>query len=158
MLFGTLLLDQASKIVVLLLMEPGESIPLLSDYVHITFVRNSGAAFGLLSGNRIPFVFTTSLAIVALLFLFFQSRRKRTDLSSSLVLVLGGALGNLIDRIRLSEVVDFIDLGWKNVRWPVFNVADVAVTAGVFLFCYRSISARRPRDESSVGSGDGPAA
>ncbi len=150
-LCGTLLLDQASKAVVSLLMQPGESAPIISGVVHVTFVRNSGAAFGLLSGNRVPFVFTTILAIVALLFLLFQFRQRRADLYSSLVLVLGGALGNLVDRVRLGDVVDFIDLGWKNVRWPVFNVADIAVTVGVLLFCYRSLFSRRTSDESECG-------
>ena len=81
-LLGTLLLDQVSKLAVLLFMQTGESIPLLSDVVRLTFVRNSGAAFGLLSGNRIPFLFTTFLAIVALLFLVVRSRRTRADLSN----------------------------------------------------------------------------
>ena len=142
-LLGTLLLDQVSKLAVLLFMQTGESISLLSDVVRLTFVRNSGAAFGLLSGNRIPFLFTTFLAIVALLFLVVRSRRTRADLSFYLVLVLAGAIGNMIDRLRFGEVIDFIDIGGKNVRWPVFNVADSAVTVGVLLFLYRSL-VRRP--------------
>jgi signal peptidase II len=145
-LLGTLLLDQVSKLAILLLMQPGESIPLLSDLVRITFVRNSGAAFGLLSGNRIPFLLTTCLAIAALLFLLFRSRGSGAHISSYLVLVLAGAVGNLIDRLRLGEVVDFIDIGWKNVRWPVFNLADAAVTVGVLLFLYRSLFRRRPAE------------
>ena len=145
-LLGTLLLDQVSKLAVLLFMQTGESIPLLSDVVRLTFVRNSGAAFGLLSGNRIPFLFTTFLAIVALLFLVVRSRRTRADLSFYLVLVLAGAIGNMIDRLRFGEVIDFIDIGGKNVRWPVFNVADSAVTVGVLLFLYRSL-VRRPDAE-----------
>jgi signal peptidase II len=142
-LLGTLLLDQISKLAILLFMQPGESIPLLSDFVRITFVRNSGAAFGLLSGNKMTFLFTSSLAIAALLFLFFRSRRTRADISSYLVLVIAGAIGNLIDRLRLGEVVDFVDIGWKNVRWPVFNVADAAVTVGVLFFLYRCLVRRR---------------
>ena len=145
-LLGTLLLDQVSKLAVLLFMQTGESISLLSDVVRLTFVRNSGAAFGLLSGNRIPFLFTTFLAIVALLFLVVRSRRTRADLSFYLVLVLAGAIGNMIDRLRFGEVIDFIDIGGKNVRWPVFNVADSAVTVGVLLFLYRSL-VRRPDAE-----------
>ena len=147
-LCGTLLLDQISKSVVSSFMRPGESILVISDAVRITLVRNSGAAFGLLSGNRIPFIFTTILAVAALLFLLFQFRQRRADLSSSLVLVLGGALGNLVDRIRHGEVVDFLDVGWGGVRWPVFNVADIAVTVGVLLFCYRSVFSRRPPGET----------
>lgn len=146
MLLCALLLDQGSKLAVLHLMRPGESIPILSDVVRLTFVRNSGAAFGLLSGSRITFLLTGFLAIVALLFLFFRSRRTKAALSSYLVLVIGGAVGNMIDRLRLGEVVDFVDIGWKNVRWPVFNVADAAVTVGVLLFLYHSLLQRRPAE------------
>jgi signal peptidase II len=138
-LCSVLLLDQASKVAVLLLMQPGESVPVISDFVRLTFVRNSGAAFGMLSGNNVPFVFTTLLAMAAVVFLIFRSMRSGSQFSFPLELVLGGALGNLVDRVRLGEVVDFIDMGWKGHRWPVFNVADIAVTAGVILFCYYSI-------------------
>lgn len=142
---GTLLLDQISKLAVLFLMQPGESIPLLSDFVRITFVRNSGAAFGLLSGNSVAFLLLmTTLAIVALLFLLLRSRRDDVRVSYYLILVLAGAVGNLLDRLRFGEVVDFIDIGWKNVRWPVFNLADSAVTVGVLLFLYHSLLRRRP--------------
>lgn len=120
-------------------MQPGDSVPLVSDFVRLTFVRNSGTAFGLLSGNNLALVFTTLLAIAALLILVFRSRKTDGRLAFPLVLVLGGALGNLIDRIRLGEVIDFIDIGFESFRWPVFNVADIAVTLGVALFCYHSI-------------------
>ncbi|UCF78931.1 MAG: signal peptidase II [Candidatus Eiseniibacteriota bacterium] len=150
LLCGTLLLDQASKALASLLMQRGESIKVISDAVRLTLVHNSGAAFGLLSGNRVPFVLTTLFAVAALVFLLTQLRKRRTDVSLPLVLVLGGALGNLIDRVRFGEVVDFIDLGWKNVRWPVFNVADIAVTLGVALFCYRTIFQKRPSDRSAA--------
>lgn len=141
-LCSTLLLDQASKVAVLRLMQPGDSLHIFSDVVKLTFVRNSGAAFGMLSGNNLTFVFTTLLAMAAVVYLIFRSRRTGGRFSFSLVLVLGGALGNLVDRLRVGEVIDFIDVGWKAHRWPVFNVADVAVTAGVILFCYHSIFSR----------------
>ncbi|MFH0778859.1 MAG: signal peptidase II [Candidatus Eisenbacteria bacterium] len=140
---GTLLLDQATKVLVVLFMDPGQSVALISDFARLTFVKNSGAAFGLLSGNRFPFVFTTVLAVVALVFFLVESKRKGTRDSLALSLILAGASGNLIDRLRLREVVDFMDLGWKDVRWPVFNVADIAITVGVFLFCYRLVFGKR---------------
>ncbi|MCX5801736.1 MAG: signal peptidase II [Candidatus Eisenbacteria bacterium] len=145
-LSGTLLLDQVSKLVVLRLMQPGQSIPLLTDFVRLTFVRNSGVVFGLLSGHRTPLILTTFLTILVLLFLIFRSRRSRPGMSFSLVLVLAGAIGNLIDRLRLGGVVDFIDVGWKSVRWPVFNVADTAVTVGVLLFLYHSLLTWHPAE------------
>jgi signal peptidase II len=145
-LSGTLLLDQVSKLVVLRLMQPGQSIPILTDFVRLTSVRNSGVVFGFLAGHRTPLIFTTFLTILVLLFLVFRSRRSRAGASFSLVLVLAGAIGNLIDRLRLGAVVDFIDVGWKSVRWPVFNVADAAVTVGVLLFLYHSLLTRHPAE------------
>jgi signal peptidase II len=93
----------------------------------------------MLSGNNLPLVLTTLLAAAAVVFLIFRSKKTGNQLSMPLVLVLGGAVGNLVDRVRLGEVVDFIDMGWKLHRWPVYNVADIAITVGVVLFCYRSI-------------------
>ena len=138
-LCSVLLLDQASKAAVLLMMRPGSSIPIVSDFVRLTLVHNSGAAFGMLSGNNLPLAFTSVLAAAAVVFLIFRSKKTGDRFSVPLVFVLGGALGNLVDRVRLGEVVDFIDMGWKLHRWPVYNVADVAITVGVVLFCYRSI-------------------
>ncbi len=138
-LCSVLLLDQASKAAALHLMRRGESVPVISDFVRLTLVQNSGAAFGMLSGNNMPLVLTSLLAAAAVVFLILRSRRTGSRLSMPLVLVLGGAVGNLADRVRLGEVVDFIDMGWGLHRWPVFNVADIAITAGVVLFCYHSI-------------------
>jgi signal peptidase II len=142
-LFCTLLIDQASKAAVILLMQPGESVPVISDFARLTFVRNTGTVFGLLSGNNLPLIFTTLIATAALVFLVWRSRKSDGRLTFPLVLVLAGALGNLADRLRLGQVVDFLDLGVGHVRWPVFNVADIAVTVGVVLFCYRSIFSER---------------
>jgi len=140
---SVLLLDQASKFAVLLLMRRGESVPVVSDFVRLTLVQNSGAAFGMLSGRNLPLVLTTLLAAAAVVFLILRSRRQGSPFSFPLTLVLGGALGNLADRLRLGEVVDFVDMGWKLHRWPVFNVADIAITAGVVLFCYHSIFSKK---------------
>ncbi len=141
---ATLLLDQGSKLAVVLLMSPGESILVLSDFLRLTFVRNSGAAFGLFSGNRITFLMMTFVAVAALLFVLFRSSRRGASLSPYLVLVVAGAIGNMVDRFRVGDVVDFVDIGWKNVRWPVFNVADIALTAGVILFLYHTLLKRHP--------------
>ena len=138
-LCSVILLDQASKAAVLHLMRRGESVPVISDFARLTLVRNSGAAFGMLSGDSMPLILTSLLAAVAVVFLIFRSRQTGFRLSTPLVLVLGGAIGNLADRVRVGEVVDFIDLGWGLHRWPVFNVADIAITVGVVLFCYYSV-------------------
>jgi signal peptidase II len=142
-LCSVILLDQASKAAVLHLMRRGESIPIISDFVRLTLVQNSGAAFGMLSGDSLPLILTSLLAAVAVTVLIFRSKQAGSQLSMPLVLVLGGAVGNLADRVRLGEVVDFIDIGLRLHRWPVFNVADIAITVGVVLFCYHSIFTSR---------------
>ena len=128
-----LLLDQAAKYWILNYLEAWESVPLLPGWLHLTLVQNPGAAFGLFANWTGLFILVT-LAVV-LLALFFYRRILALDwqFQLALALELGGAVGNLIDRIRFGHVVDFIDL----LIWPVFNVADMAIVAGVVLLGYK---------------------
>ncbi len=128
-----LLLDQATKYWALNHLEIWESVPLLPGWLHLTLVQNPGAAFGLFANWTWLFILVT-LAVVLLALLFYQ-RILALDwqFQFALALELGGAVGNLIDRIRFSHVVDFIDL----LIWPVFNVADMAIVAGVVLLGYK---------------------
>lgn len=129
------ILDQASKWAVLKRLPFGSSVPVLGDLVHFTTVRNPGGAFGLFqSGTGILTIITIATVVTIAV-----TVRRRSALPPSagvaLALLLGGALGNLIDRIRLGSVTDFID-----VRvWPVFNLADAAITAGIVLLAYHMI-------------------
>ena len=103
--------------------------PLLGDLLRLTLTENTGAAFGLFPGARIPFIVVSILAALGLGYANTLLRRgdpRRVYLA----LVLGGNLGNLIDRLRLGHVVDFLDMGFGSARWPVYNLADVAVVAG----------------------------
>ncbi|MFA4910552.1 MAG: signal peptidase II [Desulfobacteria bacterium] len=136
---GVILLDQSSKLYIDRVLPLYYSIPIIKNFIHITYVRNTGAAFGLLAsqgtGFKVFFFATTSI-IAVLIILFFLRSLKDTEtlLTSSLSLIMGGAIGNLIDRVRLGEVIDFIDLHWYSYHWPAFNVADSAITVGgVFL-------------------------
>jgi len=129
-------LDQATKLYVDANFRLHESIPVISGLFNLTYVRNKGAAFGILADNavRIPFFITVS--IVAMLGILWYVRRIRNDQHLaifSLSLIFAGALGNLIDRIRLGEVIDFLDVYWQRYHWPAFNVADSAITVGVTL-------------------------
>jgi signal peptidase II len=128
-----LILDVASKWFVARTMYPGESRPLIGDLVRITLVRNSGSAFGFFSGQRATLVLISVLAILLLGYLIVRSRERSSVSLISLGLVLGGALGNLVDRVRVGKVVDFLDVGFGRHRWPVFNVADACVTVGVVI-------------------------
>lgn len=133
---GVLVLDQLTKWLVSTRLLLGEPVPVLGDVVRLTLVHNRGAAFGLFPGSRLPFIIVSILAIAVVLYLF-QRDAYRSGLSRVLLGgILGGALGNLIDRARLGYVVDFIEVGVGSLKWPVFNVADSAVTLGVIILAW----------------------
>lgn len=137
---GVLFLDQASKLYIDETLALHHSIQIVDGFVHITHVRNTGAAFGFLSGQamsgfRTVFLISVScVAVLAILFFLKSLKDHQVLLISGLSMVMGGAVGNLLDRIRLGEVIDFIDLHWHAYHWPTFNVADSAITiGGIFL-------------------------
>jgi signal peptidase II len=141
-----LVVDQVTKAIVERAMIPGESIPLL-PFFALTYVRNTGAAFGLLaaapSSVRLPLFLVVTLA--AGLALVAYLRRTPSDqrwLVGALGGILGGALGNLVCRVRYGEVIDFFDLHWGDLHWPMFNVADTAISIGVVIVLLHS--AREP--------------
>lgn len=134
---GLTLADQVSKAWVVSRFEPYEAKAVLANFLHVVHVRNTGAAFGLLSRLNPEWVqpllvAATAFATVAILaYIYFLPRRGPAPFG--LGLILGGAVGNLIDRARLGYVVDFLDVHWYNHHWPAFNVADIGITVGVFL-------------------------
>ena len=133
-----LVLDQVTKFLVENTMTMHQSIDILPNVASLTYLRNTGAAFGFLAGARsslrvIFFALISSVAIGCIVYLIRGLRPRQKILLLSLSLILGGAMGNLIDRLRLGEVIDFIDLHWYDVHWPAFNVADSAISIGVVL-------------------------
>lgn len=142
------LADQASKSWIRQTLQPYESampIPWLEPFVTFTHVQNEGAAFGLGQDLGTVFVITAFVA-VALIVLFFRHLAVHsTLLRIALALQLGGALGNLIDRLRLGAVTDFVNLGW----FPVFNVADSAITIGSILLAIFALFVDRPPEEEA---------
>jgi signal peptidase II len=124
--------DLATKAEIVRTLGPGASVEVIGDYFRISHVRNVGASFGLFPGNTPALIAVSSLAILVVIYLAIRTRSRPWSMTF-LGLILGGALGNLYDRLRLGEVVDFVDVGFGTHRWPVFNVADIAVTVGVFL-------------------------
>ncbi len=129
---GVIALDQISKAVVMRSMVPGESIPILQDIFHLTYVLNPGAAFGILSNQRM-FLLITGAALI-LVTAYFYPLLKKSDacLRFGATAILSGAVANLIDRIQTGCVVDFFDFR----IWPVFNVADIAIVLGVGFMIY----------------------
>lgn len=135
-------LDQVTKLLVVWRFEVGESLPVLGTVLSLTRRTNSGGAFGMLPGNAILLGAVGALVTV---FLAIHGHRLvgRSYLALiSLGLVVGGALGNLLDRARLGHVVDFIDLHF----WPVFNVADIGITVGFALILLLMLTDRDPAD------------
>lgn len=110
------------------------NIPVIGELVQLTYTRNSGVAFGLGAGLPFPYYMFSILAIVAILVMVTRRKIQHGPRHLALALILGGAIGNLIDRLASGEVVDFILLSWRHWQFPVFNVADSAVTIGVVLF------------------------
>ncbi|MBD3203957.1 signal peptidase II [Candidatus Woesearchaeota archaeon] len=121
-----IVLDQVSKFLIRYFLEVGDSVPVIKDFFHITYVTNSGATWGLFSGNNFLFIIISVLVIV----FFILEYRNLPEPKYIFGIILGGIFGNLIDRIFLGHVVDFIDFRF----WPVFNVADSAISVGVFVF------------------------
>lgn len=131
-----ILLDQATKVLVQSKLRLYSPVPVLGDFFRLTYIYNPGAAFGLHLGgwSRIAFSILPVLASVALYRMYQQSAWSDRMRMIAIPLVTGGAIGNLIDRIRSSRgVVDFLDFGLAGHRWPVFNVADIGVTVGALL-------------------------
>jgi signal peptidase II len=151
---AVLVLDQAAKALASSHLLLGQPVPILGEFVRLTLVHNTGAAFGLFPGSRLPFILISVLAIGVVLYLFARDAY-RTLLNRLLLgCILGGAIGNLVDRVRWGRVVDFIDVGWGSFRWPVFNVADSAVTLGVILLAWNL--ARSGRADINPQGSSGP--
>ena len=110
-----------------------EEIPVIKGVLYFTYVENRGAAFGILQNHRWIFITVTILAMIAIIVYIAWKEPKNKMLLLSLALILGGGIGNLIDRISLSYVIDFIDV--RLIHFPVFNIADICVVCGCILLC-----------------------
>jgi len=131
-------LDQLTKMIVDHTMALHQSIPVIDGFFSLTYVRNTGAAFGIFSGSaavfRRPFLIAVSIAAIG--FIFTMLRRlpeHEKGLITALAFIVAGAIGNLIDRMLYGEVIDFLDFYWGHYHWPAFNVADSFITIGVAL-------------------------
>lgn len=131
-------LDQASKAAIVRLMGLHESRTLVDGLLQLTYVRNRGAAFGLFSDASLPYqsALFSVLSLLALLAIGVYAWRLPASSQlarSGLGLIMGGAVGNLLDRVRFGYVIDFVDAYWGSHHWPAFNVADSAISIGVCL-------------------------
>jgi signal peptidase II len=128
------ILDQLTKALLVANLDPGQIVSVVGDYIRLVFSQNSGALFGLFRDQAILFAIA-SLVVIGLIVAFHGQSERSLYLSIALGLLLGGAIGNMIDRLRLGYVVDFVDIGIGGFRWYTFNLADAAIsTALVMLF------------------------
>ena len=131
-ILGAIVLDNLTKWLTVICLEYRETVPLWQDVFHFTYERNEGAAFGMLSEHRWVFMVVSTVAIIGLLIYLFGFKPKSKLVQISLAMIAGGGIGNMIDRVYLGYVVDFIDV--RLIDFAVFNVADSFVTVGAFLF------------------------
>jgi len=138
---GVVLLDQLTKGLVTQKLLLHENLEVIPGFFNLTYVRNTGGAFGLLAGEasrlRTGLFLAVSCAALGIVFyLYTKIPPGKRWLDAGLALTFGGALGNLIDRLRFGEVVDFLDFHIGTMHWPAFNVADSAISVGVGIFCF----------------------
>lgn len=148
-IFFVILFDQWTKLLVLNRFDYGESMVLIRDFFSLTYVRNTGAAFGFLAtanpSFRVPFFLIVPIvAMVVLGFLYRDLPQNSKWRAMALGLVSGGAVGNLIDRVRLGYVVDFLDFHYKtDWYFPAFNVADAAICVGVTILLFSTLITKK---------------
>ncbi len=150
------MLDQLTKYIVQQTLALHSSIPVIGEYVRLTYIHNPGAAFGIMPGNRWVFLVLSFVACGVMIYYFYALPSGEKWGRLALMGIIGGAVGNLIDRIRFGEVTDFVDVGLDTLRWPVFNVADMAVTIGVAILFLRlsSFSKHAELEQASKDQGE----
>jgi signal peptidase II len=144
-----IILDQYTKHLIIRSFALHQSLDVIQNYATIVHTRNRGIAFGIFaaqgSGTQtILLIITSCLAISFIFYLVSSLKGKQLYATVTLSLILGGAIGNLIDRIRWGEVVDFIDLHWHHYHWPAFNLADSAISLGLILLILGLITKKFP--------------
>ena len=143
------LADQISKALILKYLPTHHSISIIEGFFDITHIRNPGGAFGLKANmsptvRTVVFLFISSLAVGLILYFYSKTPRSYTLLATGFALIFGGAIGNLIDRFRFGNVVDFLDIYLGSFHWPAFNIADSAITVGIFIFIFHLLLKKLP--------------
>lgn len=150
-----ILLDQLTKGWIIATMRLHDAYPVIDGFFNIIYVRNPGAAFGFLAGaspvfRSVFFLAVTLAAIFLILHYLRQTKIEEITLVLSLALILAGAVGNLIDRVRFGEVVDFLDVYVGTYHWPAFNVADAAITTGAALLVILLLGKRKEKTDEGT--------
>ena len=143
----TVLADQLTKAAALSLLSQGTAVPVLPSF-NLTLGFNEGASFGMMGGFMAgkPLLMAALTGALTLAFAVIAFRAQHALERAGFALVVGGALGNIIDRVRQGAVTDFLDLYWRDWHWPTFNVADIAITLGAVLILAASLPLRRRKE------------
>jgi signal peptidase II len=154
---GILLLDQWTKSMVVQTLPLYQRVEVIEGFFNLTHVRNTGGAFGIFGGEKgglgsILFVAVSLIAIGAIVFLFLKIKENEKTLALSFSFILSGAVGNLIDRLRYGEVVDFLDFHLSTYHWPAFNVADSAICIGIGLMALELLKRDRKKSAKAPNS------
>ncbi|HBT97589.1 MAG TPA: signal peptidase II [Desulfobulbaceae bacterium] len=144
--------DQATKALIMLSFAPYESRPVIDGFFNLVYVTNTGAAFSFLAGSGAWghwfFVVVALLAVIGFTLGWWLWARDKRLLTVAMALIVGGAVGNLIDRLRFGAVVDFLDVLLGSYHWPAFNVADSCICVGAFLYIVAAMLIdRQPKEE-----------
>ena len=144
-----ILLDQVSKEIVLRSIPLNTTLPVVDGFFSLSHIHNPGGAFGLMANfspvvRSIIFLFISSLAVGLIFYFYKKTPAHYAWLSAAFAMIFGGAIGNLIDRIRFGIVVDFLDFYLGNLHWPAFNVADSAISIGIGIFLYHLVFKKMP--------------
>ena len=141
--------DQITKALILKYLPLHHSITVVAGLFDITHILNPGGAFGLMADTSVVvrtvvFLFISSLAVGLILYFYIKTPPGYALLAAGFALIFGGAIGNLIDRVRFGMVVDFLDFYIGKYHWPAFNIADSAITVGLFIFLYHLLFKKLP--------------
>ena len=131
---GVILLDQVTKILALQYLAPAGSYPLWENVLHLTYVENTGAAFGMLQDHRWVFLVISTVALSGMIVYMFLNKTKHALETTAVAFIVGGGIGNMIDRLARGFVVDFVDVKCIPYWKYIFNVADIFVCVGCGLF------------------------
>lgn len=142
-------LDQISKVIIFDTLPLYSTVSVIPGFFNITHIHNPGGAFGFLANHsavwrHLIFLFISSLAIGLIIYYYHKTPKTHLLLSCGFALILGGAIGNMIDRVRLGVVIDFLDVYVGNLHWPAFNVADSAISIGITIFIYHLVFNKMP--------------
>lgn len=143
------ILDQITKVIILKNISLHHSVTVIPQFFNITHIHNPGGAFGFMASQNssvrnLLFLFLSSLAVCFIFYFYKNTPRTHPLLATGIALIFGGAIGNLIDRIRFGKVVDFLDFYIGTYHWPAFNVADSAITVGIIIFIFHILFKKMP--------------